>query len=526
MASGLTLEGKGRIAAPWVGIVKDKLGNQYDVFGRTPSSKKGELLSSNHLLSIAKTQAGKSSGQLTITLLSYEGSIVVNDPKNELYKRTSGYRTQKLGQNVYRFAPESEDSNVWNPLSSIRTDLSIRFENMTLSQQADEQEDALFLAEMLITPSGEPNDIFWENLARSILAGILLHVATTEISELDEGTTLEELDAEEIEEIRLKMLVQVHERSMFEVARLLFVKPEAFIKLLEEMLKSPRPLIKNSAAQFMRLEAGEGKIAQSVFAMFIAHLNIWTSPRVRSATYKKPLVGDLSQAISNDFEFTYLANSASTIYINFESDLSGTQSVLRVLVGTAMRQLKHINKPLIDNPADHNNPSVLFLLDEFATLGYMRPIEEALTYIAGYNVRFWFFVQDICQLKQHYPKSWTTFFSNTGTQCFYGINEIETAKLISELLGQATVENQTHNNGTTTGQATWYGSNITTTHSTTTSHVSRPLMLPDEVQRASKDHAIILNHGMRPILAKLIKYIELPEILNRSQLPPEHIKFK
>jgi type IV secretion system protein VirD4 len=523
---GLTEKGQGRTIAPYVGTIKNNNGHPYPIFGRTPSSKKDELLSSNHLLSIAKTQAGKSSGHLMINLLSYKGSILVNDPKTELYQCTSGYRSNTLGQKVYRFAPESEESNVWNPLSSIRTDLNIPFENMSLSQQADEQEDALFLAEMLISPSGNPDDQFWENLARCILAGVLLYVATADISDINQNMSLDthDLDDDDIEQIRLKDLIHVRERSMFEVARLLFVEPKAFKILLEQMMKSTRPMIQNSAAQFMRLEAGEGKIAQSVFAMLIAQLNIWTSPRISHVTYKIPTADDPLQSIVNDFDFADLAANATTIYINFESDLSGTQSVLRVLVGTAMRQLKQHNRLPVANSTGHDTPPVLFLLDEFATLGYMRSIEEALTYIAGYNVRFWFFVQDICQLKQHYPKSWTTFFSNTGTQCFYGINEIETAKLISEMLGYATVENQTHNNGTTTAQATCNGSNITRNHSTTTTHVSRPLMTPDEVQLASKDHLLILIHGIRPILTDLIKYFQLPELRARSQIPPSHSK--
>ncbi|MDX8128016.1 type IV secretory system conjugative DNA transfer family protein [Methylomonas sp. OY6] len=526
VANGLSNPGEGRTLAPCVGIVKDKNGYTYQVYGRTPSLN-NELHSSNHLLTVGKTQAGKSSGQLMPTLLNYEGGCLINDPKGELCRKSSGCRTLELGHAAYRFDPELEDSNVYNPLSSIRTKLDVCFENMTLSQQASEQDDALFLAEMLITPSGDTGDVFWETLAHSILAGVLLYVATSKITEFDQDMTLDTLDTldtDEMEEVRLKNLVCVRERSMYEVVRLLFVEPKAFSIFLKQMLKSTRPLVQNSAAIFMRLEAGEGKIAQSVFAMYVSQLSIWKSSRIRNATYKKPPAEDVSQAIKNDFEFTDLANGYTTIYINYEPDLSDTRSVLRVLIGIAMRQLKQHNKHLMNNPARHNRPPVLFLLDEFSTLGYMRPIEEALSFIAGYNVRFWFFVQDICQLKQHYPKSWTTFFSNTGTQCYYGINEIETAKFISEMLGNTTVTSHTFNRGTATGPATFYGSNSSSNHSITTADVSRPLMTADEIMLASKDHLLVFNHGIRPILGSLQRYYLNPELLRRSQLMPMHRK--
>lgn len=531
--SMLNNPGTRRTLAPIIGFIYDQNLIQISIFGRSPSSDHS-LQTSNHLLTVAKTQSGKSSSQLITNLLSYEGSVLVNDPKTELYRSTSGYRARTLNHVVFRFAPEEfEDSNVWNPLSSIRTDLNAPYDKMTESQKANEQDDASFLAEMLITPSGNPEDRFWELLAMSILAGILLYVATVEISENDPSETSTEsgtagYDEEDSEEIKLLDQVKVRERSMYQVVMLLFSEPKAFQKLLEQMLQSTRPLIQQSAAHFKRLEKGEGKIAQSVFAMFVAQMNIWTSPRIRRVTYKqphKPSQYNPPHSIVNDFEFSELATLSTTIYINFESDLSHSHSVLRVLFGTAMRQLKQQNRPLACNPADHDQPPVLFLLDEFATLGYMRPIEDALTYIAGYNVRFWFFVQDICQLKQHYPKSWSTFFSNTGTQCFYGINEIETAKLISEMLGYATVENYSFNNGMTTVPVTWYASSIASNNqSSTQANVSRSLMTPDEVQRASKDHMLILTHGMRPILGFFIKYYLRPELKERSEIPPQHIQ--
>src|SRR5665811_442801 len=110
------------------------------------------------------------------------------------------------------------------------------------------------------------------------------------------------------------------------------------------------------------------------------------------------------------------------------------------MIGFAMRELINSYK----ESKEQDNPPILFILDEFPQLAYMRPIEEALLYLAGYDVRLWFFVQDISQLQLHYKNSWRTFFSNTSTQCFFGVSDIATANLVSEMAGMQTIRNYSY----------------------------------------------------------------------------------
>ncbi|MCI5141136.1 MAG: type IV secretory system conjugative DNA transfer family protein [Candidatus Electrothrix sp. ATG1] len=207
----------------------------------------------------------------------------------------------------------------------------------------------------------------------------------------------------------------------------------------------------------------------------------------------------------------------------------------------------------------------MFLLDEFPQLAYMRPIEEALLYMAGYGARFWFFVQDMSQLKLHYPKSWRTFMANTGTQSFFGISDIETAKLVSETVGVATVLNrsvtestgqQTSNNSSTTrGHSTSHTSGSSSgrdggsshssntsgsssSHTTGSSHsysegfsnqvgfIGRRLITPDEVMRLREDEQIIFMKGMKPIRCILQPYYTNDQAEKDSEIaPPEDVSF-
>lgn len=206
--------------------------------------------------------------------------------------------------------------------------------------------------------------------------------------------------------------------------------------------------------------------------------------------------------------------------------------MLRVLVGCAMRELR-----MSYRQAAADKPPVLFLLDEFPQLAYMRPIEEALLYLAGYDVRFWFFVQDISQLQMHYPNSWRTFFANTGTQCFFGVSDIQTANLVSEMAGTTTVYNYSFGNSVTASESTsgsqttgssrsWGGSNnygngghswssssgggssesytsgrssVSAGRSSQVNFVGRRLITPDEVMRLHDYEQIIFMKGLKPI---------------------------
>ena len=45
---------------------------------------------------------------------------------------------------------------------------------------------------------------------------------------------------------------------------------------------------------------------------------------------------------------------------------------------------------------------VLYLLDEFAALGHLAPVERAMGLMAGYGVQLWPILQDVHQLRATY----------------------------------------------------------------------------------------------------------------------------
>jgi type IV secretory pathway TraG/TraD family ATPase VirD4 len=82
---------------------------------------------------------------------------------------------------------------------------------------------------------------------------------------------------------------------------------------------------------------------------------------------------------------------------------------------------------------------VLFLLDEFAALGRLKSIETAIGYMAGFGVQLWPFIQDVSQLRDLYPHRWESFMANAGVLQAFGVNDTNTAEIISRSLGTTTV---------------------------------------------------------------------------------------
>ena len=119
-----------------------------------------------HTLIVGPTRAGKGVGPLTATALDWPGSLVVFDPKGEIYERTAGYRSQQLSNRIYRFRPLSKETDRYNPLDLVRP---IDRGGYT---------DIEAMADFLVPPSG--NQPMWANEAKSLFVGLVGYVLSSD----------------------------------------------------------------------------------------------------------------------------------------------------------------------------------------------------------------------------------------------------------------------------------------------------------------------------------------------------------
>jgi type IV secretion system protein VirD4 len=137
---------------------------------------------------------------------------------------------------------------------------------------------------------------------------------------------------------------------------------------------------------------------------------------------------------------------------------------------------------------------VVFLMDEFATLGYMRSIENAVGQIRGFGVQLWVVLQDLNQLKALYRDRWETFLGKAGTVQFFGLNDHFTTQYVSRVLGEQTILVTSENK-------------INQSRSTfSISDKGRSLMTADEVRRLPAGQQIILMQGQPGLVADKLCY--------------------
>jgi type IV secretion system protein VirD4 len=515
--------GNGSTACPAIGSLSKTNTSDptFHLFARRPSSQTKELPEGNgHVLTAAPTRAGKGSSQIVPNLLTWKGSAFVIDIKGENYCRTAGCRAKKRRQKIFRIAPFEKTSHTWNPVMSIRANLG---GNPTWEERCQEEEDARYLVDLMIPKSGSADSAFWENFAANLHMGLMLYVRTANLLE-----NIQDADKSEFKH-------RVRERSMREMRRLLTLDADTFSSVLEDMAESSRRLVQEAASNLKQCLAGDGKMGYSILATAREQTQVWSYERLHRVTYKASENPDEREPAPNDFSFSQLRDGNTTIYLIIPFDnLAEYKSVLRVMTGLALRESKDSYIASKKKPEYQNNPPILFILDEFSQLGYMPPIEAALSYIAGYGVRFWFFIQDISQLKLHYQKSWESFFANTDIKCFFGVNDPETAKLVSEMIGVTTVRqysdsigsSESHSNGYAEGFLTNQNETFSTNTSRTGSFAPARLMNPDEVRRMGKNEQIVLINGTKPIFCYLARYYESPDLVADSKiLPPEEIGF-
>ncbi|MBU4643072.1 VirD4-like conjugal transfer protein, CD1115 family [Bacillus toyonensis] len=147
---------------------------------------------------------------------------------------------------------------------------------------------------------------------------------------------------------------------------------------------------------------------------------------------------------------------------------------------------------------------VVFLLDEF---GNMPPIDDMgniVTVCLGRNIRFNLIVQALPQLKTKYGDASTTIQDNCGNQIYIQSGNKETAKEISEKLGNQTINSLSRS-----------GKGLSIDKSKTEGIDTKPLLTPTELMRFQEGESAVIRFMKRR--DNNFEKIEPFPILNRGK---------
>lgn len=411
------------------------------LIGRDPKS--GKLLRYDgpaHLLTMAPTRTGKGVGTIIPNLLTADRSVICIDPKGENAKIAS--RARQLFGPVHILDPfgvTGMTSAAFNPLDTLDP------------AGLDVAEDASTLADALVFDEpGMAGEAHWNEEAKALIAGLLLKIVAVEPPGRRHLGTLREY---------------------------LTLAPDSFSALLKRMQETDEAagLIARAANRHLGKSDRE---AAGVLSAAQRHTHFLDSPRMTAILGRSA------------FRFADLKRGNASVFLVLPPDRLSTYSRwLRLL----------ISQSLLDMARDPGKPAapVLYLLDEFASLGHLAPVERAMGLMAGYGVQLWPILQDVHQLRATYGQRAGTFLSNAGVLQVFGVNDHDSARLVSDLLGQETVVFQTMARALDSDR-----SGI----SYSQQHTARPLLTPDEVRNLPQNLELLFLAGQRPIVAGKLAY--------------------
>lgn len=401
-----------------------------------------------HLLTIAPTRSGKGVGTIIPNLLTADRSVLCIDPKGENARVTARARARFGPVHVLDpFGVSGHPSGAFNPMEALDP------------YGLDVAEDAAVLAEALVyDPPGQAGDAHWNEEAKALIAGVILHVVSSEPSD---------------------------RRNLATVREHLTTAPAAFKQLLDNMAASAAAggLVARAANRQLGKSDRE---AAGVLSSAQRHTHFLDSPRMTAVMGR------------SDFSFADLKTGVATVYLVLPPDRLGVYGRwLRLLVSQAVTDMAR-------SPAKPPSP-VLFLLDEFAALGRLEPVERAFGLMAGYGMQLWPILQDLHQLRSAYGERHGTFLSNAGLVQIFNVADVDTASWVSRSIG-----NVTESYETTSESITDSPGHLFSTRGTSTSHnvAKRELLTPDEVMRLDAGTKILLRQGRRPALARKVRYYE------------------
>jgi Type IV secretory pathway, VirD4 components len=406
----------------------------------------------------APTRSGKGVGIVIPNLLSYAGSVVVLDIKQENFDLTSGWRAQQ-GQDVHLFNPFAEDlcSSRWNPLHYV-------------SDGVFRISDVMAIAETLY-PDGTGDQKFWVSQARNAFVAFAMYL-------------FEERDAK----ARLGLAAElVREPTLGAVFRLSTGKGEELKAHFRKLAAAPF-LGDEAQNAFANLLSQEERTFASIMGSFREPLNMFINPVLDAATS------------GNDFLLTDLRKKKISIYIGIQPNKLGE---CRTIINLFFSQLIKLNTKELPQQDAELKHQCLLLMDEFTSIGRVDVLASAVSFIAGYNLRLLPIIQSMSQLEATYGADVArTLVTNHALQVVYTPREQRDANEYSEMLGFTTVRKTS----TTRGRDV----------SRSESEERRALMLPQELKAMDAKKEVFFYEGIpHPVMCDKIRYYEEKYFMQR-----------
>ncbi len=376
-------------------------------------------------------------------------SLIICDPKSELYEKSSEYLREK-GYTVRVFNlvnPENSDS--WNCLAEI--------EGQELMAQ-------LFVDVIIKnTANGNKGDHFWDSAEMNLLKALVLYV--------EKGYPPES-------------------SNMGQVYQLLTLHSESALNSLFDVLPASHP----AKAPYSLFKQASDTVRSGVIIGLGSRLQVFQSELIKKITARDEIDLELPGQIpcayflvtsDQDSTFDFLAS----LFLSF---------VFIKLVRYADKNCEGGKLPV----------PVHVLGEELTACGTIPDLSRRLSVIRSRNISMSCVFQNLAGLQNRYPQNlWQEILGNCDVQLFLGCTDPLTAEFVSSRTGLASVavSSQSKQLGT------WRISNYTPEFRETSGVGKRPVLTPDEVLRLPIDQALVIIRGKKILKVDKMDYSKHPE---------------
>lgn len=393
-----------------------------------------------HTLIVAPSGTGKGRTVIVPTLLLYQSSVIVIDPKGENAAITARFRRDHLHQSVHIINPWgvlAEDyaaagftAATFNPLDLLRADDP---KVVSIASSMAEQ----------IAKSAPAADPYWQNTAATMLTALLLWVT-------DQGGP---------------------DKTLGGIADLLSGGPkmeDLRETLFKDMAHSTayHGAMRKQIAQFMTM--GDRQYG-SVISQLADALQFAADPLLVRATNR------------SSFPLSSIVDGKTSVFIVIPDEQMQPQAAwLRLLLSAVTETFKR------EKPAARGIRG-MFLIDEFPALGRVDRFVRDIAVMRGAGLDYTIAIQSLSQLRDIYGTAADTLIGNCRWKWFCNVNDLATAEYLSRAIGQMTV--QTVSRTLSAGQGG---------EGRTFGETGRARLFPDEIMALGPRIAFAFNPTERP----------------------------
>lgn len=422
-----------------------------------------------HTLIIGSTGSGKTVNciiPLIINLSYANESMIINDPKGELYQKTATHLKKIRGFDVKVInLRNATSSDCWNPLH-----LAYRYyKNNDIEQAVDIIENfSKGLCNNLAS-----SDPYWELSTCSILSALCYAIIEDAPNE--------------------------NQVNLYSVYNLLVEHGNKYINRENslDLYFQDKPTGSLSKMAYATGGFAEGETRATIFSLLATTLKLFSD------------VGIASLTSHSNFELEDIGKKKTAVFLIVPDEKESRHQLVSLFIDQCYQAL-------INYAQSQDNGKLLirtnFVLDEFSNMPTINGFSNKITVSRSRDIRFYLVVQDFNQLEEKYHKVSKTITSNCTNWIYLLTTDNNTASEISKRLGKYTIATSRYSTSAKVTDTTY---NL----SSDKSLLGRDLLSPDELMRLDFGTGLFLKSRSLPIMSIFTPYYKMPIKLETTDLP-------